>query len=54
MLQEAYGKAAMKKTQVHEWHEHFHDGRASVNGGPCRRRPLALTDHETIEHVCSD
>jgi hypothetical protein len=28
MLEEAYGKAAMKNMQTYEWHKHFH---ANVN-----------------------
>jgi hypothetical protein len=35
MLEEAYGKAAMKKMQVYEQHKCFHGGCASVNGDPC-------------------
>jgi hypothetical protein len=34
MLAEAYGKAAMKKTQVYEYHKRFHDGRANVIDDP--------------------
>jgi hypothetical protein len=39
MLEEAYGKATMKKTQVSAWHKRFHDGSArvyddSLCGGP--------------------
>jgi hypothetical protein len=26
MLEEVYGKAAMKKTHVYEWHKRFRDG----------------------------
>jgi hypothetical protein len=32
MLEEAYGKVAMKETQVCDWHKRFLDGRASVSG----------------------
>jgi hypothetical protein len=31
MLEETYGMAAVKKTQVYEWYNRFRDGRASVN-----------------------
>jgi hypothetical protein len=31
MLEEAYGKAAMKKMQVYEWQKRFRDDRASVS-----------------------
>jgi hypothetical protein len=34
MLEEAYGEAAMKKTQVYEWYKGFRDGHASVNNDP--------------------
>jgi hypothetical protein len=34
LLEEAYGKVAMKKTRVYEWHKCFHDGRASVSDDP--------------------
>jgi hypothetical protein len=30
MLEEAYGKAAVKKTQIYKWHKRFHNGHASV------------------------
>jgi hypothetical protein len=30
MLEEAYGKAATKKTQAYNWHKSFLDGHASV------------------------
>jgi hypothetical protein len=37
MLKETYGKVAMKKTQVYEWHKRFLHGHASVNDNPhCR------------------
>jgi hypothetical protein len=34
MLEEAHGKAAVKKTQVYDWHKRFCDGRAIVNNDP--------------------
>jgi hypothetical protein len=30
MFEEAYGKAATKKTQVYKWYKSFRDGHASV------------------------
>jgi hypothetical protein len=36
-LEEVYGKAIMKKTQVDKWNAHFCDGHASVNDDPCCR-----------------
>jgi hypothetical protein len=37
MVGEAFGRAALKKTQVYEWHKHFRDGRVSVHDEPrCR------------------
>jgi hypothetical protein len=31
MLEEAYGKVILKKTQVFKWHRCFHDGRAACD-----------------------
>jgi hypothetical protein len=39
MLEEVYDKAAVRKTQVYEWHKCFPDGRMNVNDNPpCRDR----------------
>jgi hypothetical protein len=35
MLEEAYNKAAMKKTQVYKWHKLFCVDCMSVNEDPC-------------------
>jgi hypothetical protein len=51
MTEEAYGKAVMNKTQVHEWHKRFHDGRASVSDYPRCGQPSASTNDENIERV---
>jgi hypothetical protein len=53
MFEEAYGTAAMEKTQVYEWHKCFRDGRASVNDGPCCGRPSTERNDENIESVCN-
>jgi hypothetical protein len=50
MLDEAYFKVAMKKTQ---WHKHFGDGCASVNDDPCCWQPSTSTNDNNIERVCS-
>jgi hypothetical protein len=47
MPEEAYGKATVKKTQVHEWQEHFHDGRASV------KRRCALRTNDKKHGACA-
>jgi histone-lysine N-methyltransferase SETMAR len=51
MLEKAYGKAAMKKTQVYKWHKRFRDGRASVNDDPRSGRPSTSTNDNNIERV---
>jgi hypothetical protein len=53
MLGEAYGKAAMKKTQVYMCNKCSRDGRASVNDDLHCLRPSTLTNNENIKHVCS-
>jgi hypothetical protein len=35
MLEEVYGKEAMNKTQVSDWHKHYCDCCAIVNDDPC-------------------
>jgi hypothetical protein len=50
ILEEAYGKVEMKKTQVYQWHKCFHDGRASVSGdAPCRRPSTVMDDNKHWE-----
>jgi hypothetical protein len=51
MFEEAYGTAAMVKTQVYEWHQRFRDSRASVNDDPCCGRPSTEINDENIESV---
>jgi hypothetical protein len=34
MLEEAYGKATMNKTQIYGWYKRFRDGRVSVIDDP--------------------
>jgi hypothetical protein len=46
MLEEAYGNAAMKKTQVCDWHNHFNDGRSIASDDPCCGRPFTSTYYE--------
>jgi hypothetical protein len=36
MLEEAYGKAAMKKVRVYEWHECFYVIYVNIDDLPCR------------------
>jgi hypothetical protein len=31
MPEEAYGKAAMKKMQIYEWHKRFHNGHRTAS-----------------------
>jgi hypothetical protein len=49
--EEAYGTAAINKTQVYEWYKRFRDGRASVNDNPRCGRPSTSTNDENVEHV---
>jgi hypothetical protein len=51
MLEEVYGKAAMKETQVCDWHKRFLDGRASVSDDWRCGRPTPSTNNENNEGV---
>jgi hypothetical protein len=53
MLEEACGKAEMKKTQVYEWHKHFRDGHVNATDNPLCRQLSDSTNDETIESVCN-
>jgi hypothetical protein len=44
MLEETYGKAAVKKMQVYRWRKCFHVDRVSVNGDLCGRPTALLND----------
>jgi hypothetical protein len=54
MLQETYGKAAVKKTHFYEWRKGFRDGHASVSDVQSCGRPSASTNDEHIESVQTD
>jgi hypothetical protein len=41
MLEESYGEAAVKKTQVYEWYDD-HSARTRAKGRLCWRAPLML------------
>jgi hypothetical protein len=32
MLKQAFGDKALSRTQTHEWHIHFKDGKTSIDG----------------------
>lgn len=51
MLGEAYGKKAMKKTQVYQWHKRFRNGRASIHDDPRSGRPSTSTNYDNVERV---
>jgi hypothetical protein len=51
IIDEGYGKAAMKKKQVYKWHKGFRDGRANVNDDPHSGRPSTSTNNENMERV---
>jgi hypothetical protein len=51
MPEEAYGKAKVKKTHVHEWHERFRDGRASVKDDARFGRSSTSTIDKNMERV---
>jgi hypothetical protein len=52
MLGEVYGKVAMRKTQVYEWHKRFRDGLETVDDLRCRQ-PSTSSYGETIERMPS-
>jgi hypothetical protein len=52
MLEESYGKAALKKTQVYEWRKHFRDGHARVNDDPRCGLSATSTNDENMS-VCA-
>jgi hypothetical protein len=51
MLEEAYGKAAMKNIRVYGWYKRCRDGRASANDGQGCGRPSTSTNDENIERL---
>jgi hypothetical protein len=51
VLEEAYGKAAMKKAQVYGWHKRLRDGRASDNVDPRCGQLSESTNDANVERV---
>jgi hypothetical protein len=45
MLEEAYGKATKKRTQVSKWHEHFREGYDSVTDDLYCGQPSVSTNN---------
>jgi hypothetical protein len=57
MSEEAYGKVALKKMQICEWHERFRDGHVSVNDYLCcgdhQLRTQDLAHYKFIQERCT-
>lgn len=51
LLQEAYGEAAMKKTQVFSWHKRFSEGRVIIKDDQRTGRPSTSTNEANIQRV---
>ena len=45
---------AMSATEIKMWHEHFKDGRESVESDTCSGRPATSRTLENVEHVSKD
>ncbi|KAJ4426782.1 hypothetical protein ANN_26581 [Periplaneta americana] len=51
LLEEAYGEAAMKKTQVYAWHKRFSGGRGSIKDDVRSGRPTIATNEAIAQRV---
>lgn len=51
LLNEAYGEASLKKSQVYDWHKRFRDGRESLEDDTRSGRPLTSVNPVNIERV---
>ena len=51
MLQEAYGKDCLSRTQCHEWYQRFKSGRTSIKDDPKSGRPSMSMDDDHVEKV---
>lgn len=51
LLEEAYGEAAMKKTQVYAWHKRFSGGRDSIKDDVRSGRPTTATNEAIAQRV---
>jgi len=51
MLQQAYGEDCLRRTQCHEWYQHFKSGRTSIEDDPESGRPSTSMDYDHVEKV---
>ncbi|XP_076661839.1 LOW QUALITY PROTEIN: protein GVQW3-like [Halictus rubicundus] len=51
MLQKAYGKSCLSKTQTYEWYKAFKEGREEVQDLPRAGRPSMASTDENIEKI---
>ena len=51
MLQQAYGKDCLSRTQRHEWYQSFKSGRTSVEDDPKSGWPSTSMDDDHVEKV---
>ena len=51
LLKEVYGKDAMSRSRVFEWHKHFKSGCEEVEDDPRSGRPSTATTDENIIRV---
>ncbi|KAJ4427708.1 hypothetical protein ANN_25360 [Periplaneta americana] len=51
LLEEAYGEAAMKKTEVYAWHKRFSGGRDSIKDDVRSGRPTTVTNEAIAQRV---
>ena len=53
MLQQAYGKDCLSRTQCYEWYQRFKSGRTSIEDDPKSGLPSSSTGDDHIEKVRS-
>jgi len=51
MLQQAYGGYCLRRTQCHEWSQHFKLGRTSIEDDPKYGQPSMSMDDDHVENV---
>jgi transposase len=51
MLQQAYEKDCLSRTQCYEWYQRFKLGRTSIEDDPKSGRPSTSTDDDHVETV---
>ena len=53
LLNKAYGKDCMSRTQCYEWFKHFKEGRMLVSEDPKPGHPSTSTNDDHVKSVCA-